>query len=84
MPLSSHALICLIASQLLSDIFLFPVINCSVSLSKKGTKTQALWNICGQCKLMLSKYLSVNDESKKANIWSPFNKWIVNWRKELA
>ena len=35
MPLSAYALICLIASQLLSDIFLFPVINCSVSLSKK-------------------------------------------------
>lgn len=35
MPLSSHALICLIATQLLSDIFLFPVINCNVSLSKK-------------------------------------------------
>ena len=39
MPLSSYALICLIDSQLLSDIFLFPVIKCSVSLSNK-VKTQ--------------------------------------------
>lgn len=69
MPLRVYALICLIASQLLSDIFLFPVINCSVSLSKKvKAQKHKLWNVCGQCKLTLSKYLSVNNESKNANI----------------
>lgn len=33
---------------------------------------------------MLSKYLSLNNESKSANIWNPFEKWPSNWLRDLG